>query len=475
MELIIIGAAVLILVATLLTVSVKNLVKIQEGEVFVTKSISGVYKLEYGNKVVIPGVTSGFKSRIPNGTVNISTDINCKSGTGTLRDVLISYSYLYNTQNPVIDTLKMTKESLESSINDYVILIVNSVFNRELQDVSENLSSLISESGNLLNEKVEKLGVRIISFNMNFYKNSYNVNLINSVYAIDEPKPEPRNEVEIESENLEKLRKLNKIKFDRAKEESDSEIKLKEIQLEKQSKLDDLSYKRSLENKKKESENLLKSKEIEIEQESKINSMEEKSELESINKEKSVKLAKIKSELESKSEEIKSSNQLEEMKLESKMSIMNKETDLKMKEFESQEKLHEEEKKSSERKLELSVIIPAKSESEKNLILAKNKSDIKKMDTESSIELSKMKLDFKKLESKELSEIKKSSIEVEEMSYKSILSVSSSDPELSVKLKRIDAESAIAKMKYDALSKLDLSNITHIGSDFFKNFSDDKH
>lgn len=91
-NLIVISATVLILVAVLLVVSVKSLVKTESGEVLVVKSIfNSSYKIKPEGGRLLPIIYSGRKVKIISGSNIVSTDVNCLGGTGYLREVEVSY------------------------------------------------------------------------------------------------------------------------------------------------------------------------------------------------------------------------------------------------------------------------------------------------------------------------------------------------------------------------------------------------
>lgn len=218
----------------------------------------------------------------------------------------------------------------------------------------------------------------------------------------------------------------------------------------------------------------------ESEHESDLKLESERLKVEKIKHDNNLKIAEMKSEEaikvaklteESRSAEIESEESIKLKEIESKNSISKKEAEsmiesmrnegLVQKEKYTQERDFQYEKiASKERELDLSVKIPAEYEAEKNKILAKSKSEIKKIDTESSIETAKSKLDMKKVEAEVLAKIKKDQDNNDMEVYEKMMSISEKNPSLAVQWKIIDKYEKIAQIQSEAITKMNLGQIT---------------
>lgn len=223
-NLIVISATVLILVAVLLVVSVKSLVKTESGEVLVVKSIfNSSYKIKPEGGRLLPIIYSGRKVKIISGSNIVSTDVNCLSGSGYLREVEVSYSFSSRGLGgyEMITVSDMGAQLVISSINNIVISSIHSIVSGiTLKELADDINSVIRNISELITLKVkEKLPIQLESLNIDFVKNNYR--LINSVYE-ESPKPEVEIDVIEQAEkNSEKASKLAEIN-------SKLEVKLKE-------------------------------------------------------------------------------------------------------------------------------------------------------------------------------------------------------------------------------------------------------
>lgn len=477
-NLIVISATVLILVAVLLVVSVKSLVKTESGEVLVVKSIfNSSYKIKPEGGRLLPIIYSGRKVKVISGSNIVSTDVNCLGGTGYLREVEVSYSFSSRglSSHEMITVSDMGAQLVISSINNIVISSIHSIVSGiTLKELADDINSVIRNISELIILKVkENLLIQLESLNIDFVKNNYR--LINSVYE-DSPKPEVEIDVIEQAEKnsekqirlaeieLSKSRRMNEIEIDKAKEQNEKEIQLRDLELQKYSRMNNSKTSHDLASKKSEIEKSYKMSQMTLENDNKIKELQNSNRLSEIEDEKASKLAEINSKLEVKLKEEEVNQSINDKEKESEIKKINNNLEIKKAEYNSNKSLHPEMRDEAARKLDLEVILPAEKDAEKNKLLAESASEVKKIETESSIEVSKIKTEYKKDESKILSEIKKEKDELDMSVYKNMLSIAGGNEELAIKWKSLETSIEITKIQSAALSKLPLDKIVINGS-----------
>ena len=300
LNLIVISATVLVLVAMFLYVSVKKMVKTENGKVLITKSVfSNKYKIKPEGGIVIPGFMSGMLIDASPKTEELTVTSNCANGTGTVR-IDVSYTYGMDLSCKINNKMLISLPSIKSVIDDYVKSGIDCLISKlEFSEVASTHGDLSSKIPELIGNKVNKFidGVLLYSFRVSFYYNYEKFNKvfekIDPVQAVDkisEAKREADEEVEIGKIQLDKTRRLNNIELERSKENNEKEIKLRELEIQKYSRIN---------SKKRETE--LKDAELENDNNLKTKDLENKLNLKSIQDYKSVELEKINSELEIKS------------------------------------------------------------------------------------------------------------------------------------------------------------------------------
>lgn len=477
-SLIVISATILILVAMLLVVSAKSLVRTEPGEVLIVKSIfSSSYKVRPEGGRLLPIIHSGKKVRLISGSNIVSTDVNCLGGSGYLKDIEASYSFSSRGLNSheMIMISDMGIQLVTSSINNIVISSIHSIVSGiTLKELADDTSSVTKNIGELIISRLnDNLPVRLESLNIDFVKNNYN--LLNSIYE-DEPQPETAVDVIEQAEksserqirlaeiDLSKSRKMNELEIEKAKEQNEKEIQLRDLELQKYSRMNNSKSSHDLTLKKSELDKSFKMSQMISENDQKTKELQNLSHLSDIESKKAAELAEINSNLEVKLKEEEVNQLVSDKKKESKIKDINNELEVKEAEYNSAKELHSKKRDEAERKLDLDVILPAEKEAEKNELLAKSASKVRMIDTESSIEISKVKTEYKKTESKILSEIKKEKDELEMSVYKQMLSIAGGSEELAIKWKSLENDVEIAKIQSAALSKLPLDKITINGS-----------
>lgn len=477
-NLIVISATVLILVAVLLAVSVKSLVKTGPGEVLIVKSIfSSTYQVKPEGGRMLPIIHSGKKVKTISGSYIISTSANCSGGTGYLRDIEVSYSFSSRGLNgeELMTLSDLDLSSVISSINNIIIPSISQVISSvTLKELADDINSITSKICELITLKVnDNLVVNLESLNIDLVKGNYH--LLNSVYekapepeaavdAIEQAEKNSEKQIRLAEIELSKSRRMNEIEIDKAKEQNEKEIQLRDLELQKYSRMNNSKTSHDLASKKSEIEKSYKMSQMTLENDNKIKELQNSNRLSEIEDEKASKLAEINSKLEVKLKEEEVNQSINDKEKESEIKKINNNLEIKKAEYNSNKSLHPEMRDEAARKLDLEVILPAEKETEKNKLLAESASEVKRIETESSIEVSKIKTEYKKDESKILSEIKKEKDELDMSVYKNMLSIAGGNEELAIKWKSLETSIEITKIQSAALSKLSLDKIIINGS-----------
>lgn len=412
--------------------------------------------------------------------LNSSVDysIQCRKDGRTFK-LEISYSVFYNLNDVNINIMSANRDSIIIVIDNIILSLISELHYDTGIELCDKFNDIVKNTRTNLYDQLLSNSLRLVSFSIDI--NKYNSNIIRESYDNSE-KPCPMSELDIAEKeknkevrlaeiNRQKSLELNKINLERIKEDNEYEISRKELDNEKVSKLRSMDISREIK--------LRRDKE-ESEHESDLKLESERLKVEKIKHDNNLKIAEMKSEEaikvaklteESRSAEIESEESIKLKEIESKNSISKKEAEsmiesmrnegLVQKEKYTQERDFQYEKiASKERELDLSVKIPAEYEAEKNKILAKSKSEIKKIDTESSIETAKSKLDMKKVEAEVLAKIKKDQDNNDMEVYEKMMSISEKNPSLAVQWKIIDKYEKIAQIQSEAITKMNLGQIT---------------
>lgn len=412
--------------------------------------------------------------------LNSSVDysIQCRKDGRTFK-LEISYSVFYNLNDVNINIMSANRDSIIIVIDNIILSLISELHYDTGIELYDEFNDIVKNTRTNLYDQLLSNSLRLVSFSIDI--NKYNSNIIRELYDNSE-KPCPMSELDIAEKeknkevrlaeiNRQKSSELNKINLEKIKEDNEYEISRKELDNEKVSKLRSMDIAREIK--------LRRDKE-ESEHESDLKLESERLKVEKIKHDNNLKIAEMKSEEaikvaklteESRSAEIESEESIKLKEIESKNSISKKEAEsmiesmrnegLVQKEKYTQERDFQYEKiASKERELDLSVKIPAEYEAEKNKILAKSKSEIKKIDTESSIETAKSKLDMKKVEAEVLAKIKKDQDNNDMDVYEKMMSISEKNPSLAVQWKIIDKYEKIAQIQSEAITKMNLGQIT---------------
>lgn len=409
---------------------------------------------------------------------SIDYSIQCTKD-GRIFKLEISYSVFYNLNDVNINIISANRDSIIIVIDNIILSLISELHYDTGVELYDEFNDIINNIRTNLHDQLLSNSLRLVSFSIDI--NKYNSDIIRELYDNSE-KPCPMSELDIAEKeknkevrlaeiNRQKSLELNKINLEKIKEDNEYEISRKELDNEKVSKLRSMDIAREIK--------LRRDKE-ESEHESDLKLESERLKVEKIKHDNNLKIAEMKSEEaikvaklteESRSAEIESEESIKLKEIDSKNSIAKKETEsliekmkneemIQREKYNQESNLQYEKRASKERELELSVKIPAEYEAEKNKILANSKSEIKKIDTESSIETSKAKLEMKKTESETLSEIKKIQDENDMEIYERMMSISEKNPDLAVQWKIIDKYERIAQIQSEAITKMNLGQIT---------------
>lgn len=463
LNLIVISATVLILVAMFLYVSVKRVVKTENGEVLVTKSIfSSKYKVKPEGGLVIPPIVTGFKVNTELKSRSVLVNSMCTNGSS----LTISVKYAYGV-NLHFDNFRGFIPSDESMYNTLDILIKNSV-NKfistcSLEYIATNMNQVISDiTEDILLNSPEEIFLKSIEIDFSANYSKFNSVLNKPEYTedsdpisqIEKAKKDAEEEIELKTISLEKTKKLNKIDLDIAKENTEKEVEMRGIEIQKNIRIN--KRRKELEAQEAESDlkRELQNETLKEENSIKIEEMKNKSKLKLMEEQKKIDLEKIESDKEINLKKLEAEKAISDASKNSEIDKINNESEIKRHLYKTEEDLHDEEVKKKGRELELEVILPAKA-----------KSEAKKIDTNSSIESSKLKLNYKKEESEVLSQIKNQKDSADLKLYSDMINIAAGNSELAIKWKSIESEVEKTRIKSESISKLPLDKIIINGGD----------
>lgn len=469
-NLIIISAAVLILIAVILAISVKSVVKCSRNEVIITKSLFGGYSVKRDSAVLFPGITSGFKIDATPITDRFNTEFICNGGSQTL---LVSVSYTYEIDFDSLthlSTIGLDKESDKRILmNDVKSVISSMSVGYSVDEISVDPGKVSRDVLSRINEMNESgnLGYVLTHLNIDFtgcFDKIQSIlnpvkTTVDKVDTATEAKIRADEEVKLARIGLDKKRELDKIEIEKAKMDKERSDLIYEMNESRNNRRSSQESEKSFNESKIAYQNELELNKLQYSNRIEKAKLAQDAELAESNAKKEAELAKLANNLEIETKKLEVEKALNDKKIESEISKIKNSSKLERQKYENQKELHEERKLAEKRNLEISVILPAESEIEKNKLLAESKAEIKKIDTNSSIETSKIKLEYKKFEASELNAMKKSSEDIEIEVYERMLSIASDHPDVAVKWKELETQLKISTVKADGLVKSKIDKI----------------
>lgn len=421
-------------------------------------------------------------------TSQVEPILKCENGIG-MKSV-VRYSVIYDTESIDVDTISMTTDSLTTIIDNIICSEVEKSIYVSSKELYENFTKIKTDIELSISSQLSNMGLILMSLSIDL--NRYNSKMIEDMYKevgdipvlteVDIARKKANTDVTLAEIESEKSVKLNEIKLEKLKKDNEFELAYKELENEKLNKLKSADITREIK--------LRKSKD-DAEHEAELKAENDRLKIEKTKHENNIKIAEMKSEeriklaileKQSRTSEIEKDEMIEMRKIESadilskrkhestlidiqnskeeEISQMNSDNEVQKKKYELESSLYYETKASKERELELSVKIPTEYEAEKNELLAKSKASIKKIDTDSSIESSKSKLAFKKEESETISDIKKSQNINDSEVYERMMTISGKNENLAIQWKLIDTYEKIAQIQSEAITKMNLGQIT---------------
>lgn len=466
-NLIIISATVLILIAIILAVSVKSLVKCKANEVIVTKSLFGGTKVKSDSAVLFPGFVSGKVVNITPRSGKFYIDFISDGGSNILPGVEVSYVYQVD-----LDSLRSGAQYNlypESLLDDKIKQAITSTsVSYSLDEISVDPGKVTKDVYYRIKEedKSTNFGLVLTFLEINFSKNYKLIqdkinpsDFEDKVDILTASRAKANEEIDLAKINLEKKKELDKIELEKYKLDKEKSDTMTEIEDARIAKKASQAHSKSLSESKKELADQLELSRIEASNKIEMAKMKKEAEIAESNAAKEAELVKISNNLETESKKLEANRLLDDKKSESEISKIKNNTNIKKQEYESQKDLHEERKMAEKRNLEISVILPAESEVEKNKLLAKSKAEIKKIDTDSSIETSKIKLEYKKYEASEMNQIKKSGEDLEIEIYERMLSIAADHPDVAIRWKELETNLKISTVQSESLAKSKIDKI----------------